>query len=89
MGQVGMFFKKNLLIVVLFGEIQKYQITFSEHSNYYGIFNSESLIDDFLLNVKSRIKRSDSDFIIRCGFSLENIQQSPFENEESNASSRY
>ena len=69
------------------GEIQKYQITFSEHSNDYDFYNSESSVDDFLLNVKNRIKRSDSDFIIRCGFSLKNIQPSPFENEEPIASS--
>ena len=40
------------------------------------------MVDDFLLNVKNRIKRSDIDFIIMCGFSLENIQPSLFENEE-------
>ena len=37
-----------------------------------------------MLNVKSRIRRSaEGDFIIKCGFSLENVQPSPFENETS------
>ena len=71
------------------GEIQKYQITFREHSNDYDFYNSESLVDDFLLNVKNRIKRSDNDFIIRYGFLLENIQTSSFGNEEPIASSQY
>ena len=62
------------------GEIQKYQITFREHSNDYDFYNSESLVDDFLLNVKNRIKRSDNDFIIRYGFLLENFQTSSFGN---------
>ena len=44
----------------------------------------------FLLNVKSRIRRSaEGDFIIKCGFSLENVQPSPFENEAAIVNSRY
>ena len=99
-------FEENPVDYSVIGEIRKYQITFSEHSNDYDFYNSESLMDDFLLNVKNiikrseslvdefllnveiRIKRSDSDFLIRCGFSLENIQLSLFENEELIASSQ-
>ena len=48
------------------------------------------MIDDFLLNVKNRIKRTEhSDFIIKCGFSLEKVQQSPLENEEPIVNSCY
>ena len=47
------------------------------------------MVDDFELNVKNRIKRSDSDLIIRCGFSLENNHLSPFENGEPIVSSQY
>ena len=44
----------------------------------------------FLLNVKSRIRRSaEGDFIIKCGFSLENVPPSPFENEAAIVNSRY
>ena len=32
------------------------------------------MVDEFLFNVKTRIRRSDTDFLVRCGFSLENIQ---------------
>ena len=37
-------------------------------------FNSEKLVDEFLLSVKSKIFCSNTDFYIRCGFSLENMQ---------------
>ena len=40
------------------GEIQKYEITFAQHSQDYDFYNAEKLVDDFLLNVKSRIRRS-------------------------------
>ena len=44
----------------------------------------------FLLNVKSRIRRSaEDDFIIKCAFSLENVQPSPFENEGPIVNFRY
>ena len=47
-------------------------------------------MDDFLLNVKSRIRRSaEYDSIIKCAFSLENVQPSPFENEGPIVNFRY
>ena len=47
-------------------------------------------MDDLLVNVKKRIRRSaESDFIIKCGFSLKNVQPSPFENEVLILNSRY
>ena len=49
-------FEENPVDYSVIGEIQKYQITFSEHSNDYDFYNSESLMDDFLFNVKNRIK---------------------------------
>ena len=45
-----------------------------EHSDSYDFFNSEKLVDEFLLLVKSKIFCSNTDFYIRCGFSLENMQ---------------
>ena len=47
-------------------------------------------MDDFLLNVKTNIRRSsEGDFVTKCGFSLENLQRSPFENEAPIVNSRY
>ena len=72
------------------GKEQKYEIMFAQHSQDYDFHNLEKLVDDFLLNVKSRIRRSaEGDFIVKCGFSLENVQRSPFENEVGIVNSRY
>ena len=57
-------------------------ITFQEHSSSYDFYNSESLVDEFLLHVKNMIERSNADFFIRCGFSLENIQPPPTDYEQ-------
>ena len=56
------------------GTVWKFEITFQEHSSSYDFYNSEAFVDEFLLNVKNRIERSNADFFIRHGFSFENIQ---------------
>ena len=50
---------------------------YENHSSDYDFFNSEQIVDEFLFAVKNRMQRSDADFFVRCGFSLENIQPSP------------
>ena len=52
----------------------KFEISYQEHLAYYDFYNSESLVDEFLFNVKTRIRRSGTDFLVRCGFSFQNIQ---------------
>ena len=48
------------------GEVQMYEITFTQHLQDYDFYNSERFVDDVLLNVKSRIRRSvEGDFIIK------------------------
>ena len=69
--------------------IKIYEIRFENHSSDYDFFNSEQVVDEFLLNVKNRIERSDRDFFIRCGFSLQNIQPSPEGFDQPLRSSRY
>ena len=72
------------------GKIQKHEIIFIQYLQDYKFYNSETLVDDFLLNVKSRIRRSaEGDFIIKCGFSLENVQRSPFKKDAPIVNSRY
>ena len=66
--------EKPISIVDIGSSIRKYEINFSEHSSFYDFFDSANLVDDFLSNVKRKIKRSNEYFLIRCGFSLENIQ---------------
>ena len=38
------------------GTVRKFEITFQEHSSGYDFYNSEALVDEFLLNVKNRLK---------------------------------
>ena len=59
------FFQEKLVNYTRLGEIQKYETTFVQHSQDYDFYNSKKLVDDFLLNVKSRIKRS-TDFMVEC-----------------------
>ena len=56
------------------GAVKRCEITFQDHSDSYDLFNSEKLVDEFLLLVKGKISHSNIDFYIRCGFSLENMQ---------------
>ena len=65
--------EKKSLTVTSFGNVTKFEISYQKHSTYYDFYNSESLADEFLFNVKTRIRRSDTDFLVRCGFSLEII----------------
>ena len=62
------------LTVTSIGNVTKFEISYQEHSAHYDFYNSESLVDEFLFNVKTRIQRYDTDFLVRCGFSLDNIQ---------------
>ena len=64
------------LSVTSIGNMTKFEISYQEHSTYYDFYNSEILVDEFLFNVKTLIRRSDTDFFVRCGFSLKNIQPS-------------
>ena len=66
--------EKPISIVEIGNNIRKYEIKYDEHSSYYDFFNSEKVVDDFLSNVRKRIKRTDKYFLIRCGFSIENFQ---------------
>ena len=68
------FEEKPISILDIGSSIKKYEIKFSEHSDYYDFFNSEKLVDDFLTNVRRKIKRSNEYFLIRGGFSIEHLQ---------------
>ena len=75
--------------VTKIGDIQKFGITFKEHSSDYDFFDSVSVVEDFLNNVKNKIPRYNADVLIRAGFSIENIQQ-PLDNyTESLKETRY
>ena len=56
------------------GSIKKYEINFHSSSSFDDFYNPTDIVDEFLSTVKEKIKRREYDFLIRCAFSLENIQ---------------
>ena len=63
------------LNITKIGDIEKFEITFKEHSSSYDFFDSVTVVEDFLNVVKSKIPRYSTGVLIRAGFSIENIQQ--------------
>ena len=82
-------FEEKPFNYTVLGELRKYEITFERHSHDYYFYNAEKLVDEFLSNVKNIVLRPNVDFFIKCGFSLENIQPSPVENDAPIKNSRY
>ena len=50
------------------GNVRKFEITFEEHSSIYNFYNSEALVDEFLLNVKNRIESSNTNLLYKVRF---------------------
>ena len=50
------------------GTVRKFEITFEEHSSIYNFYNSEALVDEFLLNVKNRIESSNTNLLYKVRF---------------------
>ena len=61
--------------VTKIGDIQKFEITFKEHSSSYDFFDSVAVVENFLNQVRKTMPRYDTDILLRAGFSIENIQQ--------------
>ena len=77
------------VIVTNIGKITKFEINYQDHSMFYDFHNSESVVDEFLFNVKNKIQRSNVESLIRSGFSLENIQSAVVDFDEPLKNSRY
>ena len=77
------------VIVTNIGKVTKFEINYQDHSTFYDFHNSESIVDEFLFNVKNKIQRSNVEFLIRSGFSLENIQSAVDDFDEPLKNSRY
>ena len=70
-------------------DIQKFEITFKEHSSSYDFFDSVVVVENFLNVVKDKIPLYKSSVLIRAGFSIENIQQALNNYTEPLTQSRY
>ena len=66
--------EKPINVVDIGNSIKKFEIKFSEHSEFYDFYNSEKLVDEFLTNVRRKIKRSNEYFLVKGGFSIEHFQ---------------
>ena len=61
------------------GSLKSDKISYNKHAEYYDFTSSEECVDDFLQNVRLKFKSSDSNFTIKCGFAIENMQLPPTE----------
>ena len=65
-----------------------YSVEYSKHKDSYNFYNSEVCVDDFLRNVKYRLK-SGSKKWIKCSFTIDNIQNAQHQGLRSILNSRY
>ena len=71
-----------------YGLITKYAISTYKHRNEYDFYDAESVVTDFLNNVKNRFV-ANNNVIIKVGFTIENIQPLPREIGTPIINSRY
>ena len=71
-----------------YGRITEYVISAQKHKDEYDFYDAESVVTDFLSNVKNRFV-ANNDVIIKVGFTIENIQPSPEEIGTPIINSRY
>ena len=81
-------FEDKPIDILRFPGLVIYSIEFQKHKDFYNFFNSEEAVDHFLRNVKYKFKPGGEKWI-KCAFTIENIQQSPYEDLKSIISSRY
>ena len=67
------------LEIVRTNNITKCEVSVNKHSDYYNCEDAEQVVDDFLRNGHSKFKCC-GDVLLKCGFLIENIQQSLYEN---------
>ena len=65
-----------------------YSIEFQKHKDFCNFFNSEKCVDDFLRNAKSKFRAGGKKWI-KCSFTIENIQNSPYKDLRPIINSRY
>ena len=81
------FEEKPIDIVKLHG-LTIYSIEFQQHKVFYDFFNYEKCVDDFLKNVKYKFRPGGKKWI-KCLFTIENIQNSPYKDLRPIINSRY
>ena len=72
-------FEEKPIYISKRGNILTYEISVQNHKHYYNFENSEELVEDFLKNVRSKIKPGRF-AAMKCGVLIENYQPGPVEN---------
>ena len=81
-------FEDKLINILRFNVLTIYSVEFQKHKHFYNFFNSGEVVDDFLRNVKYKFKPGEKKWI-KCSFTIENIQQSPYQDLRPIINSRY
>ena len=68
-------FEEKLIDILKLPALTIYSIEFRKHQNFYDFYNSESCVDNFLRNIKSRLEPGNKKWF-KCSFVIENIQKS-------------
>ena len=69
-------FELKTMGIKQYGLITKHEISLYKHKDEYDFYDTESVVNDFLKNVKNRFV-PNNDVIIKVGFTIENIQPTP------------
>ena len=64
-------FEEKLFDILKFSGLTVYSINFQKHSEFYDFYNSEKCVDDFLNNVKYKLKSNEKNSF-KCSFHIEN-----------------
>ena len=81
-------FEDKPIDILRFNGLKMYSVEFEKHKDFYNFFNSEEVVDDFLRNVKNKFKPGGKKWI-KCSITIENIQQSPYQDLRPIINSRY
>ena len=71
-------FEDKPIDILRFTGLTIYSVELQKHKDFYNFLNSEEVADDFLRNVKYKFKPGGKK-LIKCSYTVENIQQSPYQ----------
>lgn len=74
-------FEEKPIDTIRRGNITNYKVSAQKHREYYKFENSEELVDAFLKNFRSKFNPREKYVVIKCGFSIENLQPGQVEND--------
>lgn len=82
-------FEEKPIDTIRRGNITSYKVSAQKHREYYKFENSEELVDAFLKNFRTKFNPQEKYVVIKCGFSIENLQPGPVENDSPVINMRY